>query len=118
MVSNGKGLVDDRNLYGRTIDPKGRGKHETFSSAIGAAFAGLLVEKNEFFDSICDRWRTLFPSLPMRPGRYENGIIFLYVRTAPLLFAMRPKLRSIAKTLADLPGAPAKVNLRLEIHAS
>ena len=109
---------DDKNLYGRTIDPEGRGRHATFSSAVDAAFSGLLVEKNEFFDSLCDRWRGLFPSLPARPGRYENGTIFLYVRSAPLLFAMRPKLRPIAAALAKLPGAPARINLRLEIHAA
>lgn len=109
---------DDRNLYGRSINPEGRGRHETFSSAVGAAFSGLFVERNDFFDSLCDRWRGLFPSLPARPGRYENGTIFLYVRTAPLLFAMRPKLRSIATALAKLPGAPDRISLRLEIHAA
>ena len=110
-------MKDDRNLYGRAIDPDGRGKHDTFSSAIGAAFSDMTVEKNEFFDSLCDKWRDMFPSLPARPGRYEDGMIFLYVRSAPLLYAMRPRLRSIATTLARQPGAPAKVNLRLEIHA-
>ena len=110
-------MMDDRNLYGRAVDPDGRGKFGTFSSALGAAFTGLTVEKNEFFDSLRDRWDALFPTLPMRPGRYEDGKIFLYVRSAPLLFAMRPRLRSIAAALEKLPGAPAKVNLRLEIHA-
>ena len=65
--------MDDRNLYGRAVDPDGRGKFGTFSSALGAAFTGLTVEKNDFFDSLRDRWDELFPTLPMHPGRYEDG---------------------------------------------
>ena len=109
--------MDDRNLYGRAIAPEKRGRHETFGSAIGAALADLTTEKNPFFDSIADAWGSLFPGCAARPGRYENGRIFLYVRSAPALFAVRPRLRAMSARLAELPGAPAKINLRLEIHA-
>ena len=110
--------VDDRNLYGRAVEPEKRGRHKTFSSAVGAAFTDLLVEKNDFFDSLADNWRRLFPDQPARPGRYEDGKIFLYVKNAPTLFLMRPRLPMIRRRLATLPGAPKKIDLKLEAHAS
>lgn len=113
-------MLDDRNLYGTATGLDQRGRHASFGSALGAAVSevrGLLAERNDFFDSLADRWDALFPTLPARPGRYEDGKIFVYVRSAPLLFATRPKLRQIARTLAGLPGAPKKIDLRLEIHA-
>ena len=110
--------MDDRNLYGRAIEPDKRGRHKTFSSAIGAAFSDLTVERNAFFDSLADNWRRLFPDQPARPGRYEDGKIFLYVKNAPTLFLMRPRLPMIRRKLATLPGAPKKIDLRLEAHAS
>jgi len=102
----------------RPLDPDKRGRHSTTASAFEAAFKDLITEKNEFFDSLSDKWKLLFPTLPAYPGRYEAGIIFIYVRTAPLSYAVRPKLREIAAKLSQLPGAPKKLNLRLEIHAS
>ena len=110
--------MDDRNLYGRAIEPDKRGRHKTFSSAIGAAFSDLAVERNAFFDSLADNWRRLFPDQPARPGRYEDGKIFLYVKNAPTLFLMRPRLPMIRRKLATLPGAPKKIDLKLEAHVS
>ena len=110
--------MEDRNLYGRAVEPDQRGRHKTFGSAVGAAFADMIVEKNEFFDSLVDNWRRLFPDQPARPGRYEDGKIFIYVKNAPTLFLMRPRLPAIRRRLAELPGAPKKIELRLEAHAS
>ena len=111
-------MVDNRNLYGRAIAPDKRGRHKTFGSAVAAAFSDLIVEKNEFFDSLVDNWRRLFPNQPARPGRYEDGKIFIYVKNAPTLFLMRPRLPMIKRRLAMLPGAPKKINLILEAHVS
>ena len=100
----------------KPVDPDKRGRHKTIASAFDAAFKDLTVEKNAFFDSLVDNWRTLFPDLPARPGRYEDGKIFVYVKNAPTAFLVRPKLRAIAAKLATLPGAPKKIDLRLEQH--
>ena len=109
--------MEDRNLYGRATGVLERGKYASFGKALEAAVKDLLTEKNEFFDSLADRWATLFPNLPVQPGRYEGGIIFLYVRTAPLLYAMRTKLPMIRAKLRTLPGAPKKIDLRLEARS-
>lgn len=111
-------MLDDSNLYGRATGLDRRGRHKTVGSALDAALRDLLTERDAFFDSLVDRWRELFPKTPARPGRYEDGKIFVYVRNAPTLFLMRPRLRQIAARLAALPGAPKKIDLRLEIHAS
>ena len=109
-------MFDDSNLYGRAVGLDQRGRHRTSASAFDAALKDLLTEKSDFFDSLVDRWRVLFPGVPARPGRYEDGKIFVYVKTAPTLFLLRPRLRQMAAKLAALPGAPKKVDLRLEIH--
>ena len=100
----------------KPLDPDKRGRHVSFSAAAKVAFEDLTTVRNEFFDSIAERWTSLFPKLPARPGRYDDGKIFLYVKNAPTNFAVRPKLPRIKKALAALPGAPKRIDLRLEIH--
>jgi hypothetical protein len=100
------------------VDPEKRGRHKTAASAFDAAFKELTAEKNAFFDSLVDRWKTLFPTLPARPGRAEGGRIYIYVKSAPASYMVRPRLREIASRLSSLPGAPAKIDLRLEIHVA
>jgi len=99
-------------------DPDKRGRHATFGAALDAGLKDLLVERNSFFDTLADEWAKLFPDLPIRPGRYEDGFIFLYVRNAPTRFLMQGKLPHIRRRLAALPGAPKKLNLRLEIRTT
>jgi len=110
--------MDDRNLYGKAVGLDERGRHKTVASAFDAAFRELTVEKNAFFDSLVDNWKMIFPDLPAWPGRYEDGKIFVYVKNAPTAFLVRPRLKAIAARLAALPGAPAKIDLRLEQHVS
>ena len=110
-------MFDDNNLYGRTVGLNERGRHKTTASAVEAALKDLLTEKNDFFDSLCDNWKALFPDLPAKPGRYADGTIFIYVKNAPTSFVVRPKLRTIKAKLGALAGAPKKIDLKLEIHA-
>ena len=102
----------------RPLDPLSRGRHSTFASALDAAFKDLATERNPFFDSLADEWPRLFPGLPARPGRYEDGKIVLYVRNPPTLYLMRMKLGMIRSRLATLPGAPRAISLKLEVHSS
>lgn len=78
--------------------------------------ATLLVEKSPFFDQVCEQWPTLFPDSVAKPGRWQDGRLFLYVRTSSQLFGMRPKLTKIKKALAALPTAPKRFSVHLEIR--
>ena len=78
--------------------------------------ATLLVEKSPFFDQVCEQWPKLFPDSVARPGRWQDGRLFLYVRTSGQLFGMRPKLTKIKKALAALPTAPKRFSVHLEIR--
>lgn len=100
----------------KPLAPNERGRYATFASVVDAVGRDLAVEHNDFFDSLADRWPTLFPNSPARPGRYEDGKIILYVRSAPALFSFRPRLASVKRTLATLPGAPKRIDLLLEIR--
>lgn len=82
-----------------------------------AAFADLTTERNDFFDTLPDAWPRLFPTLAAKPGRYEDGKIVLYVKNPPTLYAVRMKLGMIRSKLATLPGAPGKIDIRLEVHS-
>lgn len=101
----------------KPLDPQSRGKHPSFSDALDAAFTDMTTERNAFFDSLPDIWPGLFPSLAAKPGRYEDGKIVLYVKNPPTLYAVRMKLGKIRSKLAELPGAPKKIDLRLEVHS-
>lgn len=100
----------------RPSDPGARGKYAKFADALAASVAGLSSERDAFFDSLADRWKTLFPALAARPGRVADGKIVLYVRSAPALFSVRGKLPAVKKVLASLPGAPKRIDLLLEIR--
>lgn len=102
----------------KPVDPQLRGRHATFDSALAAAFADLTTLHSPFHDALADNWRRLFPDLPARPGRCEDNRIYLYVRNPPTLFLMRPKLPAIRRKLAELPGAPARLEVRLEVHGT
>ena len=78
--------------------------------------ATLLIEKSPFFDQVCEQWPTLFPDSVAKPGRWQDGRLFLYVRTSGQLFGMRPKLTKIKKALAALPTAPKRFSVHLEIR--
>ena len=97
-------------------EPGRRGRHQSFAAAVSAAVDDMTRERNEFFDSLADRWQSLFPALAARPGRYADGRIILYVKSAPALFSIRPRLASVRRTLLALPGAPKRIDLSLEIH--
>ena len=89
--------------------------------SVGALMDGMLEQllavKEPFFDQVCERWKEMFPDLPARPGRWQDGKLFLYVGSSGILFALRPKLRSIKKALSGLPTAPKRFTVHLEIKA-
>ena len=98
------------------LEPEKRGRHATFRSAVEAAAREIAVVRDEFFDSIADRWSALFPGFSARPGRYADGKMVLYVKSAPHLFALKPQLPAVRRKLMSLAGAPKNLKLILEIR--
>ncbi len=85
-------------------------------SLVDGLLASLLVERSPFFDEVCEKWTELFPESVAKPGRWQDGRLFLYVRTSGQLFGMRSKLSKVKKALAALPTAPKRFSVNLEIH--
>lgn len=98
----------------KPLSPDKRGKFETFSSAIDGAVGNMIKESNPFFDSLEKSWKSLFSGLPLRLGRIESGVLYLYVPNIPTRFAMERKLYAIRKTILSLPGAPKRLRIMLE----
>ncbi len=88
-----------------------------FDGVLEGVLAELVTVRSPFFEALRAQWKTLFPDLPAVPGRFEDGKLFLYVRTSGRLFALRPKLTKIKRALEQLPEAPKKFTVHLEIHA-
>lgn len=103
------GLPIDGDAVETRVPVQGMGK------LMDGLLANLLAVRNPFFDQVCERWKELFPDLPARPGRMQDGKLFLYVGTSGRLFGLRPKLRAIKATLAGLPAAPKRFSVHLEI---
>ncbi len=101
----------------RPVEPQKRGMHPSFASAVEASFKDLTYVPDPFFDMLADRWGELFPSLAARPGRREGNRLFLYVKSAPSLFSVRPRLSAVKRALSALQGAPRRLEVYLEIHA-
>ena len=87
--------------------------------------ADLTREESSFFDEVSARWGELFPDLAARPGKWVagngpkgGGKLFLSVGSAAAMFALRPKLPQIRKTLAGLASAPERFSVGIEIHSA
>ena len=94
-----------------------RRKILTMGDSVDAALKALLTERSTFFDEVCARWNELFPDLPVRPGEWRDGRLVLFVDTAGILFAMRPRLAEIKRELAKIDGAPKRLPVILQIRS-
>lgn len=84
--------------------------------------ADLTRDRSLFFDEVCAKWRVLFPELNARPGKWVAGVtenmggrLFLQVRSAAASFAVRPRLAAVKRRLAELPSAPRRFSVHIEI---
>ena len=82
----------------------------------------LVQDRSAFFDEVVQRWKSLFPDLAAKPGKWVAGVapkgsgkLFIEVGSAPALFSIRPKLPSIKRKLSELSSAPERFSLHLEI---
>lgn len=109
----------DHLIPGLPVDgdaPEMRVKTPRVGALLGALVTELTHVHEPFFDTVCDNWPRLFPDFPAKPGRYQDGRLFLYVRTSGQLFSLRAKLPTVKRALMALPGAPKRFSVHLEIH--
>lgn len=83
---------------------------------LGAIVEKLVTVREPFFDTICAKWREVCPDFPARPGRFQDGRLFLYVRSSSQVFSLRPRLPKVRKALMGLAGAPKRFTVHLEVH--
>lgn len=100
----------------KPLDPQKRGMYSSFASAVDASFKELSHVPDTFFDALIDRWDNLFPQLAAKPGRREGNKLFLFVKSAPVLFSVRSRIPLVKRVLSTLPGAPKKLEVYLEIR--
>ena len=96
--------------------PELRVKTPRVGLLLGTLVQELTHVHEPFFDTVCDHWPRLFPGFPAKPGRYQDGRLFLYVRTSGQVFSLRAKLPKVKRALTALPGAPKRFSVHLEIH--
>ena len=101
----------------KPLDPDRRGRHASFKSAVEAVFDELTAGRDAFYETVAGRWDELFPGLPARPVRSEGGVVYLAVKNAPTCFVVRPRLAAVRRRLSELPGAPKRLEVRLEVRA-
>lgn len=89
---------------------------------LDALLADLTRDRSPFYDEVCARWRELFPDLAAKPGKWVSGStpsaggkLFLFVRSAAAMFAVRPKLRGVKAKLAGLATAPKRFSVHLQV---
>ena len=78
--------------------------------------AAALNAGNPFLDTLRESWTRLFPGVPLRPDRIDGTKIFLCAATAVQLYSARRHLPEIRRRLKELPGAPRKFTLHLELR--
>jgi len=111
--------LEERIVLGLPIDadpPETRHKAVAVGSLMGGLIEQMLAVKEPFWDEVRQQWPLLFPACAAKPGRYEKGRLFLYVRSSAALFAFRPRLRAVKAKLATLQTAPKTFSIHLEIH--
>ena len=89
---------------------------------LDALVADLTRDRSPFFDEVCARWSELFPDLAAKPGRWVSGDtpnaggkLFLHVRSAAAMFAVRPKLKVVKAKLAELSTAPKRFSVHGQV---
>ena len=116
----GRRILESNLIPGLPVDadaPETRTPVIRLADLLSKANEQIMTVRSEFFDVISDDWKNLFPGLPAFPGRYEQDRLILYVKSAPLLFEVRRRLRTIKKKLLEINSAPRNLAISIEIRS-
>ncbi len=114
----------DRVQPGLPIDadpPETRRDAEPFSLIIERTLKRLHIEESPWLDERCAAWPKLVPSevaKVARPGKWDNGILFVYVTSSLKLFELRrTQQKRIEQAVRAFAGDNRVRQVRLMVNA-
>ena len=114
----------DRMIPGLPIDsdpPETRQEAEAFSAIIEKTLKRLKIDASPWLDDLAEAWPTLVsPELAKvtRPGKWEAGILYVYVTSSIHLFEIRrAHLTRIEQAVRAFAGGDRVKHVRLMVNA-
>ena len=114
----------DNIVPGLPIDsdpPETRRTAEPFSSIIEKTLKRLNIAASPWLDELTQAWPKLVPpevAKVTRPGKWDNGILYVYVTTSPHLFEIRrTQLKRIEQAVRAFAGDDRVKQVRLMVNA-
>ncbi len=104
-----------------TDPPETRREAEPFSSIIEKTLKRLNIAASPWLDELTQAWPKLVPpdvAKVTRPGKWDNGILYVYVTTSPHLFEIRrTQLKRIEQAVRAFSGDDRVKQVRLMVNA-
>ncbi len=114
----------DHIIPGLPIDadpPETRQDPEPFSSLIEKTLKRLNIQESPWLDELAQAWPNLVPpeiARVSRPGKWDNGILYIYVTSSTKLFELRrTALKRIEEAVRLFAGDNRVKHVRLMVNA-
>lgn len=114
----------DHIVPGLPIDadpPETRREAEPLASVIEKTLKRLKIDASPWLDDLTAAWPTLVPpevAKSARPGKWDNGILYVYVANSVKLFELRrTQLRNIEQAIRRFAGDGRVKQVRLLVDA-
>jgi len=114
----------DNIVPGLPIDadpPETRRNAEPFSAIIEKTLKRLNIAASPWLDELTQAWPKLVPpevAKVTRPGKWDNGILYVYVTSSPHLFEIRrTQLKRIEQAVRTFAGDDRVKQVRLMVNA-
>jgi len=114
----------DRVMPGLPIDtdpPETRREAEPFSQIIEKTLKRLKIDASPWLDELSEAWSKLVPpevAKVTRPGKWDNGILYVYVTSSVKLFEIRrTRLRAIEQAVRTFAGDNRVRQVRLMVNS-
>lgn len=120
----GAAALFNRVIPGLPIDadpPETRQEAEPFSALIERTLKRLNIAESPWLDELAQAWPRLVPpevAQVSRPGKWDNGILYIYVASSPKLFELRRSwLKRIELAVRAFAGDDRVKHVRLMVNA-
>lgn len=98
-----------------------RQEPEPFSALVEKTLKRLNIQESPWLDELAQAWPSLVPpevSGVSRPGKWDNGILYIYVNSSPKLFELRrTALKRIEEAVRRFAGDNRVKHVRLMVNA-